>query len=386
MKERLNHINDIHFDLAFVTAAVQLKVVSGDYTLNRLGENFVAKLLNLIKGWELKNLNEEKPNHPAIDLGDTTKSKIAIQVTSETTRDKIQVDTIDPYIEKEFYKTYDTLLVFLLSDKPNYQKKPFDVKGKITFNAKENILTFKDLLPDIEKLEMSVLEELHTYLRAEIGTFVERNVQLSWKQKIGKLHQKLRENVLQIRNLQNLANLYQMNIEDIEKYEAGVEKLPDTVIDKLNEYFFVNKDYFYEGDETVFQVKHFSACIDHLLKQNFRPYFLFKKDTKTLDAELIFCRTEGHLTRIQITKPVVSFEGKNLAGTGFVLDVIKHMINHKMKWTDAEFNSITEDQWETIGAGNYYDPKLKFFPMYNTISQDRFKEWFDEAASSAIKK
>jgi hypothetical protein len=63
---------------------------------NVMAEPVIAKLLNLIYGYNLVNLNIGKKNSAAIDLGDK-RNKIAVQVTSTNTRRKIQ-DTINKLV------------------------------------------------------------------------------------------------------------------------------------------------------------------------------------------------------------------------------------------------------------------------------------------------
>lgn len=380
--DRLRHLNEIHFYLAIEEAAIKLNVAAGDYSLNRLGENFVAKLLNKIYGWRLRNLNEDIPNHPAIDLGDET-NKVSVQVTSEYAREKIQVDTIDKFIELGFHKTYTVLYVFLLGYKPDYQKE-FDTKNSITFDLKKHILCFNDLIPVIEKLDVPVLEEIEQYLQTEIGSFLKSKSSPSWRCKLGQKHLYVRESVLQIKNLDQLANLYQIPVDEIEEYEGGEACLSDKVIEKLSEFFFINKGYFKEDDPMLFQIKHFRECTEQLLTQGFTPYFLFNiKDgdsNNDIPAKLVLIKREGRLVRIQITHPTFNFGGKHLAGTGYVIEIIQKIIrlNKRAKWTDAEFNSVTSSEWEALGAGTYYNPKLTFRPLQNAIPQDRFKEWFEE--------
>ena len=63
------------------------------YDINITSENFYAGLLNLIMGWNLRNVNFSEKNTPGIDLVDDD-NKITVQVTSNNTSDKIK-HTID---------------------------------------------------------------------------------------------------------------------------------------------------------------------------------------------------------------------------------------------------------------------------------------------------
>ena len=89
MNERENLIRRIKDTLAIY--AVRIDLDKGE--ASREAENFYCELLNILKGYQLQNMNLVKPNYPAIDLGDAGEG-IGIQVTSSATRKKVQ-DTLD---------------------------------------------------------------------------------------------------------------------------------------------------------------------------------------------------------------------------------------------------------------------------------------------------
>ncbi len=69
------------------------------YDINKVAEDLALKLLNEIYGLQLKNLNEEKPNYPGIDLGDKI-NKIAYQVTSRNDDRKIQ-ESLESFVKED---------------------------------------------------------------------------------------------------------------------------------------------------------------------------------------------------------------------------------------------------------------------------------------------
>lgn len=66
--------------------------------INRGAEDFYCGLLNLVYGYNLKNINILDLNAAAIDLGDSEK-RIAIQVTSTSALAKTKY-TVEKFIEK----------------------------------------------------------------------------------------------------------------------------------------------------------------------------------------------------------------------------------------------------------------------------------------------
>ena len=88
------------------------------YDINIVAETFYADMLNLIEDLELKNVNTIEKNAPGIDLIDE-KNKIAIQVTSDSTSEKIK-HSIEEFISNRSYEKYDRMVIFILTKKKNY--------------------------------------------------------------------------------------------------------------------------------------------------------------------------------------------------------------------------------------------------------------------------
>ena len=74
--------------LAILATSIRMKAKNNILDYNIHSENFYADLLNLMYGWELKNANQLSQNIGAIDLIDE-KNKLIVQVTSQTTKAKI---------------------------------------------------------------------------------------------------------------------------------------------------------------------------------------------------------------------------------------------------------------------------------------------------------
>src|SRR5262249_20348720 len=82
---------------------------------NRTLESIMLRLFNTLFGWELVDLNLEKDNFPAADLGDR-KERIAIQVTTDTRRTKVK-STRYRAIKHNLVRHYDRLIIFFLASK-----------------------------------------------------------------------------------------------------------------------------------------------------------------------------------------------------------------------------------------------------------------------------
>ena len=64
--------------LAYIQTMLERRTDLESYEENHDLEDVICTLLNLAYGFELKNLNRETPNHPAVDLGDKDR-RICVQ-------------------------------------------------------------------------------------------------------------------------------------------------------------------------------------------------------------------------------------------------------------------------------------------------------------------
>lgn len=66
-KKNLNRVKEL---LVEFSEYVKIENRNGEFSINRTAENIAMGLLNIIFDSNLKNLNMETKNYPAIDLGD----------------------------------------------------------------------------------------------------------------------------------------------------------------------------------------------------------------------------------------------------------------------------------------------------------------------------
>jgi hypothetical protein len=143
------------------------------YDINRISENLILKILNSSYNLELIDLNKEKTNYPGIDLGDTTKSKTAYQVTSRLDSQKI-LNTLRIFVkEKHKLKEKYTsgIRFFILSfDDPKIPKQKSIDKILPDFDPDNHIYTFRDLIKRINFLlthRPEKFAEIENFLKEE---------------------------------------------------------------------------------------------------------------------------------------------------------------------------------------------------------------------------
>lgn len=140
--------------LALFSTRLALRNRVGFYDDNTGAEYFFIKILNLTYDLSLTNLNIEKSNFPAIDLGDKN-SRVSFQVTSETNTTKLKT-TISKFKKYGLLESYDSLVFLILSN---------DKTGKATDNdIKINIINLKELSKDISKISDEKIYEIKRYL------------------------------------------------------------------------------------------------------------------------------------------------------------------------------------------------------------------------------
>jgi len=119
------------------------------FDINKASEGLALKLLNITYDWELVNLNSEKLNFPGIDLGDKTKSGIAVQVTSRSDTKKIN-DTLKLFHEKNYIEQFPNgVKIFILTDNNISNNKKTAAEYEHFFNYKEGIITLGTIMQDI---------------------------------------------------------------------------------------------------------------------------------------------------------------------------------------------------------------------------------------------
>lgn len=132
--------------LSRLRAEVELNNCISLTDINHGAEDFYCGLLNLVYGYNLKNINIVEPNAAAIDLGDELK-KIAIQVTSTSLLTKTK-HTVDKFIEKGLYRKFDRLLILNIVKKTNHAISEIG-DDSYRLDTKSDILDVEDLIKEI---------------------------------------------------------------------------------------------------------------------------------------------------------------------------------------------------------------------------------------------
>lgn len=123
------------------------------FDINKIAESFCLKLLNLVYGLELKDLNQEKANFPGLDLGDKENSKVAYQITSRTDTAKV-ISTLRTVVKKKYEQSFTGGIRFLIlshGEKIKFPKiKPETILS--TFKADSDIIYIDEVYNEIKRI------------------------------------------------------------------------------------------------------------------------------------------------------------------------------------------------------------------------------------------
>ena len=139
--------------------------------INRISEDVLIPLFSEIYGHtELKNLNVEDTNAPAIDLGDK-ETRTAYQITSTPSSRKVK-KTLEKFVAHELYKEYDHLVIYILTEKQSrYQSKRLDeiIDGKFIFDKENDIRDYQNLLREISGFPLEKARKVENILEQHFG-------------------------------------------------------------------------------------------------------------------------------------------------------------------------------------------------------------------------
>lgn len=160
---RLSLETEIRKRLAYLTSFIKLSGLASLYDSHIVSEFFFKDFLNLIFGYSLENKNTEQKNNIATDLVDI-KNKIAVQVTAETSKDKVR-DTIKKFEENKLNLTFSSLILLILVDKKTAHASLPETQDNYVFRRLDISDIFNKIrqIPNIDKIQ-----EIADFLNKEL--------------------------------------------------------------------------------------------------------------------------------------------------------------------------------------------------------------------------
>ena len=132
--------------------------------LNIHAENFYARLLNLIFGYSLQNLNTTTQNAVGIDLIDHT-AKVVLQVSSTATKTKVEASLGQDLVN---YAGYRFRFVALTIDASSLKSKVFANPHSLAFTPTDDIFDVKSIGNIILALDLPRQHQIYQFLKKEM--------------------------------------------------------------------------------------------------------------------------------------------------------------------------------------------------------------------------
>ena len=159
-------IGQIIDELTAVSQQVKSRSGLQLFDLNRYLEDFFKDILNIVYGYKLVNLNEERSNNPGLDLGDEA-AKVGFQITSTKNSDKIN-KTLEKAVGQ--IAKYPKIYVLILQNKQgSYSGLNATLVRPFGFTAEEHILDTGDVLKKVLSLPIDRLQDLHDLVSKEVS-------------------------------------------------------------------------------------------------------------------------------------------------------------------------------------------------------------------------
>jgi len=169
--KQLNIENELRDVVARLILQVELATAQGRTDINlALEDAFIPILKSVFNLPHLINLNRKQKNYPGIDLGDDH-DRVAFQVTSTTTLDKVK-KTVGQFMERKYFNTFDELFILMLLPKQSsYSQTSINelLDERFTFNAKKHIIDLGDLLAMVTELRVAAQERVLSEFKQILG-------------------------------------------------------------------------------------------------------------------------------------------------------------------------------------------------------------------------
>lgn len=124
----------------------------------------------LYEGWNLRNLNQIRPNMKAIDLIDDG-NKLIVQVSATNTQSKIESSLKSRALKNN--PGYTFKFISISKDADDLRKKTYINPYNIVFNPLTDIIDCTSILRYIQNLDINNQKKIYQFIKAELGEEVD---------------------------------------------------------------------------------------------------------------------------------------------------------------------------------------------------------------------
>lgn len=238
-----NELNAVVEMLTQWVTAVKLRNALNYTDINRTAEDLALRLLNAAYDYNLKNLNWELPNYPAVDLGDQNKG-IAFQVTASVDLNKIKKTLKKFYApdgpHREFPKS---IYFFFIKERiPALTIKTKEELKRIApdFDPDKHMLSMRELLMLMEQFystDRMRFKQIKSLLEVEWGYEAPKPLPINvfFQKTINELEERLNEKYSESKGPNSWQKWFYKNYwlfgihyhKPIEKQKIGFSNIPD---------------------------------------------------------------------------------------------------------------------------------------------------------------
>lgn len=162
--ERKAYFDFIEKRLSYLADLIKVRGRLNLLDLNQHAENFCLHFLNLLYGWQFKNINVKQPYMAGFDLIDVDQ-KIIVQVSATATKRKIE-SSLQKIPSR--YKGYSFKFISISKEVNHLRKIQFSNPHDLVFSPSEDIFDITSLLKDIGELNIERLKQVYDLIKKEI--------------------------------------------------------------------------------------------------------------------------------------------------------------------------------------------------------------------------
>lgn len=156
IEEKLNHLS----------CRIRMRGKLNVLNLNIHAETFFANFINILFGFDMKNMNMKEQNIEAIDLIDEN-LKIIAQVSATCTKPKIEKSLHSEMLNS--YQGYRFIFISIVEDATNLRKATFcNNPYGVSFNPKEDIVDIKLILNEFLNKNTDEQDKICEFIEKEL--------------------------------------------------------------------------------------------------------------------------------------------------------------------------------------------------------------------------
>ena len=215
-------IGQIIDELTAVSHQVEARAGLQLLDLNRYIEDFFKDVLNIVLGYNLKNLNEQRSNNPGLDLGDEANG-VAYQITSTKSSAKVNgtLEAICKHPDQA--EKFGKIIVFIVTEKQGSYSLSDKFAKPLGFTT-DQIKDVNDLLKKILSLPIDRLQQLFDLITKEVARV---KIELEIPDKNGKFKTNIDKYVEDIprERFDGVAKYIEFQVLQNAEYELSEEKV-----------------------------------------------------------------------------------------------------------------------------------------------------------------